>query len=136
MIHVRRSLGTDGLTLEELPGLRFVRSFDSISISVLRTPSHTSVITGACMWMFVCVKELFQSPSSQTIFKSVRALRNWDSSYAYKCKHRHTHARNQIREEQSSALKAETHHSESWLPSLYIYFIHCFLWLYISHSSP
>lgn len=83
---MRRSLGTDGLTLEELPGLRFVRSFDSISISVLGTPSHRSVITGACMWMFVCVKELFQSPSSQTIFKSVRALRNWDTSNAYRCK--------------------------------------------------
>ncbi len=71
---MRRSLGTDGLTSEELPGLWFLRPFGGISISVLRAPSHTSVINRVCMWMsseYVCVRELLQNPSSQTIFKSV-----------------------------------------------------------------
>lgn len=113
---------TEGLTLEELPGLWFVRrSFESFSIfDSLQTGSHTSVINWVCLWMasvYMCVRDLryltvFLQKLSSKVPLSSEA---WDASHAS-----HAHANHQIRAEQSSQLKAETHQSR------YIYFFPLF----------
>lgn len=73
-----------------------------------------------CVWDLRYLTVFLQKLSSKVPLSSKAR----DASHAYTWTH--THAKHQIRAEQSSQLKAETHQSEMWPLSFYIYFFYLF----------